>query len=469
MALGDGGESETWLTLMTTRDHRATRRQFLRTSSGLAALGAASGLNIHVPRAAAATDASPLSPPNERIQKAREVALSVLKPSQKDIDHGMELHAGSLVFESYGFAPRCAVDGDAFRAAVDAGASDAELVDLREEMSMTRGATDAAERKEFLEAFRAAGVTCIFQNAGEEGNDPLRLIKRLARFTFTTDMLREELFKVVRPDDIVAAKKQGRLCLCFSGNGVPLAQRWNNVRDELGFIRIFHQLGIRMMHVTYNRRNPLGDGCGEENDGGLSDFGHAAIEEMNRVGVIVDVAHSGWRTSLEAAKASKKPMVASHTTAAALYRHFRGKPDEVIRAICDTGGLVGICCIPRFLGGAGDIGVFLDHIGHVVKNFGAEHVAIGCDTSYASRNDEAERKKVPKRADGRSALSVQGARWEHLWPAESAKPAPHAEASLAWTNWPLFTVGMVQRGLKDDDIRKILGENMLRVARENFS
>ncbi|MBI5683872.1 MAG: membrane dipeptidase [Verrucomicrobia bacterium] len=444
-----------------------SRRSFLKTSAGMALLGAAAkSLNVRPARAAAT---SPLSPPNEKIQKAREVALSVLKPSQKDLEHGLELHANSLVFESYGFSPRCALDGDAFRAAVEAGASETELVDLREEMSMTRCATNAAERKEYLEAFRAAGVTCIFQNAGEEGNDPLRLMKRLARFTFTTDVLRDELFKAVKPDDIVAAKKQGRLCLYFTTNGVPLRQQWNNVRDELGFIRIFHQLGIRMMHLTYNRRNPLGDGCGEPNDGGLSDFGHAAIEEMNRVGVIVDVAHSGWRTSLEAAKASKKPMVASHTVAASLNRHFRGKPDEVIRAICDTGGLAGVCCIPRFLGGAGDISVFLNHIEYLVKKFGADHTAIGMDVGYSSPNAEAENKKVPKRADGRSALSLSGARWEHLWPPDTAKTAPHATESLAWTNWPLFTVGMVQRGFKEDDIRKILGGNVLRVARANYS
>ena len=311
---------------------------------------------------------------------------------------------------------------------------------------------------------RAAGVTCIFQNAGEEGSDPLRLIKRLARFTYATDLARADCFKAVSPDDIVAAKQAGRRCLYFTGNGVPLRQQWESTRDELRLIRIFHQLGIRMMHLTYNRRNPIGDGAGEPGDAGLSDFGHAVVAELNRVGVIVDVAHSGWRTSLEAAKASKRPMVASHTTCAGLYRHFRGKPDDVVKAICDTGGLIGICCIPRFLGGAGDIGAFLDHLDYAVKKFGADHVAIGPDISYTSRNDEAERAKLPKRPAGTSSA----ARWEHLWPVDDYRPKPHAEQSLAWTNWPLFTVGLVQRGHSEATIRKILGENMLRVARANF-
>jgi membrane dipeptidase len=182
----------------------------------------------------------------------------------------------------------------------------------------------------------------------------------------------------------------------------------------------------------------------------------------------VDVAHSGWRTSLEGAKASKRPMVASHTTCAGLYKHFRGKPDETIRAICDTGGLIGICCIPRFLGGAGDIGAFLDHIDYAVKKFGADHVAIGPDISYTSRNDAAERAKVRAGADGRSPLAGSGPRWEHLWPVDDFRQSPQAVQSIAWTNWPLFTVGMVQRGHSDETIRKILGENALRVARANW-
>jgi membrane dipeptidase len=321
---------------------------------------------------------------------------------------------------------------------------------------MTRYASDAREKKEFLEAFRAAGVTCILQNAGEESNDPLRLMKRLARFTYSTDLLRSELFKAVSPDDIIAAKKENRLCLYFTANGVPLNQQWNTVRDELGFIRIFQQLGIRMMHVSYNRRNPLGDGCGEATDGGLSDFGRAAIAEMNRVGVIVDVAHSGWRTSLEAAKASKQPMVASHTTAAALHRHIRSKPDEVIRAICDTGGLVGICCVSGFLGGAGNIATFLDHIDYVSRKFGVDHVAIGTDLAYESRHASPEWEKIPRRP-------ASAPRWEALWPEGSSPGRTHP--SLAWTNWPLFTVGLVQRGYSDDGIRKILGGNVLRVTK----
>jgi membrane dipeptidase len=441
-----------------------TRRSILKLLASLPFAGAVGPFGILV---RAAESRGLFATDNEVILRARETALAILKPTARQLEHGYQLHAESLVFESYGFAPRAALDGEKLKAVAASGASDRELVDLREEMSMTRWATDPRERKEFLDAMRAAGVTCIFQNTGEEGSDPLRLIKRLARFTYATDLAPDVCAKAGKPDDIVAAKRSGRHCLYFTTNGVPLHQQWDNVRDELQHIRIFQELGVRMMHLTYNRRNPIGDGAGDPNDGGLSDFGRTVVAEMNRLGVIVDVAHSGWRTSLEGAKASRRPMVASHTTCAGLYQHFRGKPDETIRAICDTGGLIGICCIPRFLGGAGDIGAFLDHIDYAVRKFGADHVAIGPDISYTSRNDAAERAKLRGDASGRSPLSGTGPRWEHLWPVDDFRQSPQAVQSLAWTNWPLFTVGMVQRGHSDETIRKILGGNVLRVTHAN--
>lgn len=405
---------------------------------------------------------------NPTIDRPREIALNLLKPTQAQIEHAWELHFGSVVFESYGFAPRFAADGERLNQAIKEGASAGELSDMREEMMMNRGATNERERKEFLEAFHAAGVTCIFQNAGEEGNDPLRLIKRLAHFTRATDLMKPALSKVVTPEEVVAVKKAGNVSLCFTGNGVPLRQDWESVRDELRLVRIFHELGIRMMHLTYNRRNPMGDGAGEPHDGGLSDFGKAAVAEMNRVGVIVDVAHSGWKTAEEAAKASSKPMVASHTTCADIYRHFRGKPDEAIKAICDTDGLVGMCCIPRFLGGKGDITALLDHLDHVIKKFGPQHAAIGCDVAYVSRFEKEERMKVQRKPDGSTSLGSAGDRWEHLWPKDDYQTTPDAEQSVAWSNWPLFTLGMVMRGHSDDAIRKVIGGNVMRVLKANI-
>jgi len=93
----------------------------------------------------------------------RKVALDILKPTPKQLEHGLQLHADSLVFDSYGFAPRAAIDGDRLATAIKEHASTQEIQDLKEDMSMTRCVTDPAEQREFKEAFDAAGVTCIFQ------------------------------------------------------------------------------------------------------------------------------------------------------------------------------------------------------------------------------------------------------------------------------------------------------------------
>jgi membrane dipeptidase len=395
---------------------------------------------------------------NEQIRAAHEIALKVLKPTKKQLEHGLELHRNSLVFDTYGFMPRAAVDGTLITSAIRSKASALEIQDMREDMSMSRFVIDQRERAELQGAWKASGVTCVFQNAGEEGSAIERLLKRLARFTYTTDMMKGLVVKAVTPDDILLARKENRHALYFSGNGVPLPQEWVSVEEELRYIRIFFQLGIRMMHLTYNRRNAIGDGCAETANGGLSDFGRAVVKEMNRVGVIVDIAHSGWQTSLEAAQLSERPMVASHSSAASVNKHIRSKPDAVIKGIADTNGYIGICCIPRFLGGTGDISAMMKHIDYVVKNFGSEHVGIGTDVAYTSTNAAAENRKIPSYSQGRT-------RWEALWPPDDFQEKSEMHQSMAWTNWPLFTVGMVQMGYSDDDIQKIIGGNAMRVAR----
>lgn len=399
------------------------------------------------------------------IEARRQCALKLLKPSGRDLDHGLELHRNAVVVETYGFGPVGPVDPARLLALARTGASVRELQDCREETSMTGYLYDERQLQAFKAAWDASGVTCIFRNTGEEGQSPTRLLRRMAYYIHVTDRLGDFLPKALDPDGIVRAKCENRHCLCLTCNGVPLAQEWNSVEEELGYIHLFFQLGARMMHLTYNRRNMIGDGCAEAANGGLSDLGRAAVAEMNRVGVIADVAHAGWQTSLETARVSQKPVVASHTVCAALNPHMRSKPDEVIRAIADGGGLVGICAVPAFLGGAGDINAMLDHIDHVTKKFGVDFVGIGTDLAAslpAPPSDDGLRDEL------KSALARRRKGFESLWPFDEPLFRPEWQKdeqllSLAWVNFPLFTVGLVQRGYRDDDIRKILGGNMLRV------
>lgn len=131
-----------------------TRRSFLRSVSALAALGFSERRGFAADSAATGNDV---------IDKARQAALAVLKPNSREVEHGLRLHAESIVFDVYGFAPRSAVESGPFLAAAEAGASDAELRELREEQMMTTFATDEVEQAEFFAAFHASGVTCIFK------------------------------------------------------------------------------------------------------------------------------------------------------------------------------------------------------------------------------------------------------------------------------------------------------------------
>ncbi|GAI92538.1 unnamed protein product, partial [marine sediment metagenome] len=149
----------------------------------------------------------------------------------------------------------------------------------------------------------------------------------------------------------------------------------------------------------------------------------------------------------------------------ALNGHYRNKPDNVIKEIAETNGYIGICCIPQFLGRGGDIISLLDHIDYVAKKFGVDHVAIGTDFGIQSQYAENEWRKVPE-------MSLQRKPWRSLWPQNPySKPLDDAtqnkgKESLIWTNWPLFTVGLVQRGYTDDEIQKIIGGNVIRVLKE---
>ncbi len=393
----------------------------------------------------------------------RQMALDVLQPSARDLEHGFELHHRSIVIESYGLGLQCAVDPAPLNTIIEAGADASEIRELYNDMAVTGWARTPEARREFAEAWAASGVTCAFINAGEEGNDALRLLKRFGRHTFVTDAMPDFMQRIGHPDDIVRAHESGKRSVCLTMNGVPLPGRGNSREEEISFIRTYAQMGVRMMHLTYNRQNLIGGGCGESQQLGLSDFGHAIVEEMNRSGVIVDVAHSSWQTCLDAVRASSVPVAISHAGAHSLHEHSRNKPDDVIRAVVEKGGTIGVVPVPAFLGGTGDIRALIDHIDYLVKNFGVDSVTIATDRAHLSKDCAGADAKMLRPPKARHRWEGITMRNNNLKNPEWNKPEQWG--SMAWTNWPLFTVALVQRGYSDDDIRKIIGGNFLRVAR----
>ena len=397
----------------------------------------------------------------ENFERCRQLALDILRPSQRDLEHGLELHKNSFVFDAYGFMPL----GNGYNARLNeliaAGASRDELRYCSEEFRMNSSFDDPEVVASLKEAWDYAGVDCVFQNSGVESNCIEDLLQRLGCYTHIVDKLSDIYGRAVFPEQLTDNWKRGKKSLYMTTNAVPLPMKNCSVEESLMYISVFFKLGVRMMHLTYNRRNLIGDGCCEQANGGLSDFGKMVVAEMNRVGVIPDVAHSGLRTSYDAAKCSRKPMVASHAVAGGLSTHCRSKSDEVIQAIKETGGFVGICAHSPFLQHEMNIKTYIDHIDYVARKFGVDHVAIGTDHGCALRES------VPTE----NTPSRQRKYWESYW-SEPAGISPEIRDqydSMIWTNWPMFTVGLVQRGYTDDEIRKIIGGNVLRVCQETLA
>lgn len=225
---------------------------------------------------------------------------------------------------------------------------------------------------------------------------------------------------------------------------------------DLHLVEVAHQFGVLdVVELAYNRMNFIGAGCTERYDPGLSHFGLDFVRRCNEVGVIVDTSHTGRQSTLDACRASRKPVIATHTSAGALYAHDRAKTDEELRAIADTGGVIGVYAIPHFLGAADGppltIELMLDHIDYLVGLVGNEHVAIGTDWPIALPDQVQRRLLLP-------LFEWLGFRDEH--------GVDHF-GTLAGFRDPRdllnITRGLVSRGYEDARIRGILGENFLRV------
>ena len=183
------------------------------------------------------------------------------------------------------------------------------------------------------------------------------------------------ILQVYDISDIRRALDEGRV-------GIILG--WQNSTgfgDYLPFVRLFHELGIRVVQLTYNTANAAGSGCYKSWDNGLTDFGRELVHELNDAGILVDLSHVGGKTSRDVIDVSKRPVAYSHCCPATLRRHPRNKTDEDLRYIVDRGGFVGVAGVPPFLpkGLESTVDDFVDAVAHVLDVVGEDCVGIGTD------------------------------------------------------------------------------------------
>lgn len=242
-------------------------------------------------------------------------------------------------------------------------------------------------------------------------------------------------------DDILAAKANGKTALIFN------LQETNPLERNLDMIEVYFELGVRHMLMAYNMKNFVGDGCAEETDSGLSRFGVTVIKEMNRVGMLVDGTHCGYRTSMEAIEVCEGPFIFSHCVSHAIYPHYRNIRDDQIKACAATGGVIGVNGCGFFLGDmAGSVEAMFRHLDHIVSLAGPEHVGLALD--YLDN---------PK-----PFFDSQDAN-PSMWPLLDGKPHMRADYVLP-EELLLLTDTMLRNGYSEQNVRGILGLNFLRVA-----
>lgn len=294
--------------------------------------------------------------------------------------------------------------------------------------------------------FHAAGLTCgtydIDLVHGSQGPQSCMFESRALQYA-QLPWLRY----VTTAGEIRQAKRDGVVALYANCQPTVPAPRDLNAFD------VAYGQGLRSFMLTFNRMDHIGVGCTERVDAGLSMFGVEVVKHCNDLGMIVDTSHCGHLTTMDACRHSKKPVTANHTAARSVFSHARGKSNEALRAIADTGGVVGIVAVPAFLSDAAEPSIehMLDHIDYVADIVGWRHVGIGTDWPLQAPDD------VLVSTIG-SQLQSAGFR-----PQDRIDMTQRLVGFDDCRDWPNVTRGLVRRGYSDEQIQGILGENALRV------
>lgn len=324
-------------------------------------------------------------------------------------------------------------------------------VDSQRENGMT-GVLDARH----LPTLRAGGCTVVCDHVGGDARygylpatrlttDPLQRFMRALDHTLV-ELEESESFLLVRTvDDIHTAKREGKIgfVICLEG-AAPL-------QEEISYLRNFHRLGLRCLGLTHDMRNGVADGIRERSGGGLTHFGVSVVKECNRLGIVVDVSHMSDRGTEDTLEISRHPIIASHSNARALCDVPRNLSDELIAGVAKSGGVIGFHALNRLVNTEreGTLDDILDHIAHVAEVGGVDCVGIGPDLMENWDPDIVARVT----AKTRSLHGVPTKNMPYTYPKGMASLADLGNVSA----------GLQKRGFSDDDVRKFLGGNFMRV------
>jgi membrane dipeptidase len=233
------------------------------------------------------------------------------------------------------------------------------------------------------------------------------------------------------------------------------------IEDDIGLVEIMHTLGLRFMQLSYNNQSLLATGCYEDEDPGLTRMGREVIAEMNRVGLVVDMSHSAERSTLEAIEASARPIAITHANPASWHPARRNKSDTVLRALAETGGMLGLSLYPHHLkgGSACTLQDFCDMAARAAEVMGAERLAIGSDLCQDQPDSVVEWMRV-----GRWTKRIDYGEGSADAPGFPPQPGFFRDNR----DFPNLRDGLSNAGFDRADVDAIVGDNWLRFFDDSF-
>ncbi|PZQ24150.1 MAG: dipeptidase [Sphingopyxis macrogoltabida] len=357
---------------------------------------------------------------------------------------GTALSAPMVGRGAYAFA---AAPGRTYsRRALDLVASSL-VIDMLAPLKITMAPDYVAHRLTDAEAeeFRASGITGFHNAFGLGGPDAkARAMEYMAGWQGFAGRNSHVFTLVDGVADLDRAKADGKCAVIM---GIQNAEHFETVED----VALFRRLGLRCAQLTYNSQNRIGSGSTDRVDGGVSDYGAAIIAEMEKQMMLVDVSHCGDRTTLDAIAIAKGPIAITHSNARALVDHPRVKTDEAILALAAKGGVMGITGVRMFVRAADPthVGHMADHIDHVAKLVGVEHVGIGSDADLNGYDDMAPDEYALLKAGYKDSYAFRD------------------KVDIDGFDHPLKTLDLaeelIRRNYSNDNIRAVLGGNFRRL------
>lgn len=308
--------------------------------------------------------------------------------------------------------------------------------------------------REIFEQMRAGGVDCVhvtlvyWETTIETINN---ITEWNRRFTHHDDLI----MPVRSAADVTAAMESNRTGIVFG------FQNCSPIDNDVGLVEIFHQLGVRFMQLSYNNQSPLATGCYESVDPGITRFGRQAIAEMNRVGMVVDMSHSAERSTLEAIELSERPIAITHANPTFFRQALRNKSDTVLRALAESGGMLGFSVYPFHLKDGPDckLADFCEMVARTADIMGMDNIGMGTDLCQGQPT---------------SVLTwMRNGRW--------SRDTDYGEGSADDSGWPAqpewfrgnldfqnIRTGLTAHGFSDAEANGILGGNWLRFYDRSF-